>query len=618
MDIKPSIKIPTSAELGNYEGYIYFTNKENNEEVYQVPFGFKHIKEGINEVDAYFTSFTTRRDLNNSAYGFTPILFSLSSSMETVDVVLKDADTGEALGLIDAYQGFFPEELIYETEFGFNGLYVPFTGNADNPVAYAKKLAAPGKYEVEIIATNKDGKVFKKSDMFFIENTLPEITMQTPGGVYEVNEEGMTIKGKIFDKHVNTMKENGFTIDQSSNNVYLLNESFTPISVDKDGNFNFNTVLPNGKDFTKATLQTFDNALNGMQDHPDFTYTFVKQGIPYMKLFSNKNNAKYGDTLTVTLSAHHIKDLTGGEFTLAFPSSTYEVTNTELNKEFTAYAEAHNLQADLTKGEITAAGSQNRITLSTMLTGETVQPIQTSMPLIDVTLKVKENPNSYTKWIQNINVTSAKAFSLNQAPVSIHGFGQGVNIIPTVSQLEGGILADGFLGEYGIWLDYNKDFSKAGMTIEAVGEDGKTYNGDFNYSARYFLKNLPATDQQYDITVKIPGHFDRHVTVSNLHDMYNGESAGRMTYIFYASVMGGDVNNDNVIDIMDADYIKTYWGKDKREADINFDGFVDAKDMQFVRQHYLKQNPDVQKAPTAKEIYKGKRIDDILKELNIQ
>ncbi|PAE42514.1 hypothetical protein [Bacillus sp. 7884-1] len=107
-----------------------------------------------------------------------------------------------------------------------------------------------------------------------------------------------------------------------------------------------------------------------------------------------------------------------------------------------------------------------------------------------------------------------------------------MNIVPTVSQLEGGILADGFLGEYGIWLDYNKDFSKAGMTIEAVGEDGKTYKGDFNYSARYFLKKLPATDQHYDITVKIPGHFDRHVTVSDLHDMYNGESAGRMTYIF--------------------------------------------------------------------------------------
>ncbi|PAE42513.1 hypothetical protein CHI06_11240 [Bacillus sp. 7884-1] len=69
---------------------------------------------------------------------------------------------------------------------------------------------------------------------------------------------------------------------------------------------------------------------------------------------------------------------------------------------------------------------------------------------------------------------------------------------------------------------------------------------------------------------------------------------------------------------MDADYIRTYWGKEKREADINFDGVVDAKDMQFIKQHYLNQNPDVQKAPKAKEIYKGKRLEDILTELNIQ
>jgi hypothetical protein len=67
----------------------------------------------------------------------------------------------------------------------------------------------------------------------------------------------MTIKGKIYDKHVDSMKENGFDIDQSSNNVYLMNDSFTPITVDKDGNFNFNTELTNGKDYTKAHKSIF-------------------------------------------------------------------------------------------------------------------------------------------------------------------------------------------------------------------------------------------------------------------------------------------------------------------------------------------------------------------------
>jgi hypothetical protein len=40
--------------------------------------------------------------------------------------------------------------------------------------------------------------------------------------------------------------------------------------------------------------------------------------------------------------------------------------------------------------------------------------------------------------------------------------------------------------------------------------------------------------------------------------------------------------------------------------------------MQFVIKNYLKQNPDTQKAPKAKQIYKGKALADILKELNIQ
>ena len=617
--LKPTIQLPSTAELGNYEGYITITNKDNPEEEYQIPFGFKHIKEGINEVNAYDKTFGTRRDLNNGGFGTTPILFSLSSSMESVDVVLKDATTGKALGLIDSYQGLFPEDYLYETEYGFNGLYFPFTNNEENQVAYAKRLANPGKYEVEIIATNSEGKTFTKSDTFFIENTLPEVKMQQKGGVYEVNEDGMNIKGNIFDHQVETMKKNGFAWDQSTNSINLVNQTkfaSTPLTIDKDGNFEFRTGLVSGKDVTKVTLQTFDYATNGMQDHPDFTYTLVKKGLPYMKLVSNKNDAKYGDTVTLTLSAQNIKDLTGGEFTLSFPNNVFEITNVQLNNEYTKYAATNNLQTELNKGTVTSSGSISKMSLSTKLTGNTIQPINVSMPLVDVTFKVNENPSSYIKWIQNINVLNAKAYSLNQDPVSTQGFGQGVNILPTVSQLEGGILADGFLD--GIWLDYTKDFSKAGMTIEAVAEDGKMYTGDFNSSARYFIRNLPTTDQSYDLTVKIPGHFDRHASVSNLNDMYNGESVGRMTFIFYSPVMGGDVNNDDVIDVMDADYIKTYWGTNKRESDINFDGIVDTKDMNYVQKNYLKQNPDILDAPKAKQKYKGNTLDDILKDLKLK
>ncbi|MFF3021334.1 S8 family serine peptidase [Gottfriedia sp. NPDC057948] len=616
IEIKPTIQIPASAEFGNYEGYVYFTNNSNPDEVYQLPFGFKHLDEGINKLNAYEDAFTTRRDLNNSFPYGTGIEFALNSSMETVDFVLKDAKTGQALGLIDSYEGLFPEDILFAVEFPFNGLYFPFTEHKDHPIAYSKKLAPPGKYELELIATNRDGKTFKKSDTFFIENTNPVVKLQQPGGVYEVTGDGMTVKGNIYDEQVAIMNQNGFNWDQSSNMIDLINKtkySTTPLLIEKNGDFEFKTGLLNGKDVTKFTLNERDYAQNGMQDHPDFSYTLVKKGLPYTKLVANKNDVKYGENVTLSLSAHNIKDLIGGEFTLAFPSTTYDIANITLNKDFTAYAKSHGLIADLKILEQTAS----KITIKTQLTGDSVQPIQTAIPLIDMTFKVKEKPSTYIKWIQNIDITKSTAFSLNQAPVTIQGFGQGINIVPTYSQLEGGILADGFLDNNGIWLDYKKDFSKAGMTLKLVSKNGKTYTGEFNSSSRYFIKNLPASNEKYDLTVKIPGHFDRHATVNDLYDITNGDTVGRLSYILYAPVMGGDVNNDDVIDVLDADYIKTYWGTNKRVADINFDGIVDAKDMSFIQKNYLTPNPDVKDVPKGKKKIKGETLEDILKDLDI-
>jgi len=44
---------------------------------------------------------------------------------------------------------------------------------------------------------------------------------------------------------------------------------------------------------------------------------------------------------------------------------------------------------------------------------------------------------------------------------------------------------------------------------------------------------------------------------------------------------------------MDAKYIETYYGTNKRDANINYDGKVDEKDMRFIVKNYLTTNPDV-------------------------
>ncbi|PGM55476.1 dockerin type I domain-containing protein [Bacillus sp. AFS053548] len=85
-----------------------------------------------------------------------------------------------------------------------------------------------------------------------------------------------------------------------------------------------------------------------------------------------------------------------------------------------------------------------------------------------------------------------------------------------------------------------------------------------------------------------------------------------------AVATAGDINIDNIIDINDALAIETYWGTNKRSADINSDGTVDAKDFAYVEKKFLMQNPAVEIAPKPVKKYKGKTIDIIKSELGIQ
>lgn len=69
---------------------------------------------------------------------------------------------------------------------------------------------------------------------------------------------------------------------------------------------------------------------------------------------------------------------------------------------------------------------------------------------------------------------------------------------------------------------------------------------------------------------------------------------------------------------MDAIYVQTYWGTNKRSADINFDGTVDAKDFAFIEKNYLIQNPSVANAPVPVKKYKGNTLQDIKASLGIK
>jgi hypothetical protein len=356
-----------------------------------------------------------------------------------------------------------------------------------------------------------------------------------------------------------------------------------------------------------------------MQNHPDQTYTLVKKGVPYVKLTSDKNNAKYGDTFKITLSAQNIKDLMGGEYTLAYPFQIFEFKGAELTSEYVNAAQAKGLTAKLAVQDTKTDTSNNFVKLVSTLEGATPSAgINENMSIATVTFKVKDNPDVYTKWIQQINFQTAKAYALNQAPVTLNNkFGQGINILPTYSVLDAGFLPDGFIPPGFLYIDTTKDYSKVGAEVYMNGEDGKRYDGTIASTARFSIKGLPLNDQSYELVVKIPGHFERHTKIDEVVDLYEGQDVGKLKYIFYGAMRGGDVNNDNVIDILDAVYISEKFHTNDRNADINFDGKVDAKDMSFVIKYYGMKNPDVMSQKPALTRYKWKELQDILKALGL-
>ncbi|MFB7142850.1 dockerin type I domain-containing protein [Gottfriedia sp. NPDC056225] len=125
------------------------------------------------------------------------------------------------------------------------------------------------------------------------------------------------------------------------------------------------------------------------------------------------------------------------------------------------------------------------------------------------------------------------------------------------------------------------------------------------------VPNLPLADDTHELQVNIPGHFtiefheDEKVTHQDLY-LYRLQPS-------YA----GDVNKDDVINVMDTIYLQTYWGTNKREADINFDGVVDEKDMAYLENNYLMQNPTINYAPTPKTKYKGQTLETVKSVLGI-
>jgi hypothetical protein len=244
--------------------------------------------------------------------------------------------------------------------------------------------------------------------------------------------------------------------------------------------------------------------------------------------------------------------------------------------------------------------------------------IKGDIPMVDVTIKIPDMKDDNP--VSSFRTVTSTFTSTDNTVTNPFTYVAPINILPDFSSVISYIHADGFVNSDG-YLDSTKDYTKVGANVTIQDSKGKTYTGTMDKYGQFYITGLPVTRDMFTLIEDIPGHFTMYDHFTNAYKTMDGEDYGiykRLGTETVDTAIGGDVNKDNVIDIQDALAIQTYWGTNKRSADINDDGTVDAKDFAFVEKNFGKQNPTVDNAPKPQMKYKGKTLADIKSELGIQ
>ncbi|PEL14018.1 S8 family serine peptidase [Bacillus sp. AFS017336] len=631
-----TINVPKSAKLGTYEGYVVYTNQKDPNETYKIPFAIHTVKEGIDFVEASPTSAYTIAYEAGSNYTrwSLGVNFKLNSHMRYFDFFLVDPKTDKEIGFLGSADGMGADE---NTEYYFRGVlnegrYYPLTGNPNNPIAYDSKQTDPGLYKIRMVGTNDKGETFTSDAPVYYGEREPKVTMDkmTAGGIYETTnptDTKVTVSGSVFDKDIDEMKAGGITASQGDNTFTYYNpnnSSEKSISVDSEGKFNAEIPLATSgpivnpiteydfSDYSKSTVRNYDSFIDAY---------FVRKGTAYTTAIADKQRINMGDTNTVTFSTKNVKtNVKKAEFSFTYPSTFLDVVNVQPNSAFKG-------KLDVQYTTTALQGGSSKMTITATATGDLANTgIAGDASLVDLTFKAKDV--YYKGPMTFLSPTGSRFFNavytnVDNTTVTTQGIQPYFFVTPNYSLMRSSVEAEGLMKFGGLEPEMKQlDYSKIGAKVSVKDANGKEYGvtdqfGYSNTSPWLFRTRLPITDKNFNLKIDVPGHFtlSKDFTVGIKDD---GKVKAGSKPVQYDYLPGGDVNKDNVIDINDAIYIQTYWGTNKRDADINFDGVVDEKDMQYVINNYMMQNPWNENSPKPVKKYKGKTLDDVLQALGLE
>lgn len=613
------LSIPKTAQVGTYEGYIVFTNKENPEEIYQIPFGFRIAEDKVN-LDITKPMFSNRliRPAQLFAYPFVNFDFSTSSYMKSLDVVLQDGESGEDLGLITSIStSYINENIVYPFSQAFNGTYYPFTNDETNPISTILEEAKPGHYKIKLVGETEQGKVISTSEDFLYEIAPPIMTTSFDDleqKVIEYNENQLDENGQFlydFTIHVDDpeIEEAGsYGIDTNNTQsavVSYYNSAYpaNPIYTDNFGDYKDQILVDSKIKYLPVSFLALDPALNGTSP---FSVVFVKDSEPYYYMQTDTKVLKTGNTAHYSARANNIKDLKSTKFSLQVYDGAM-LENINVSDEVTEYGEA---TIDIAK---TSNASSSTYTITYNFNGEALPE--------DIELFTYDLSAIDTHSYESVILGNFSTSNINNNGIetkNVYTYVDRFDYQNTNSKVNGSIKFEGAKNPTTGANISTIDYRNIGAEVTFTSPDNQfTIDGQITSKTGGIVADgLVVSEDNYQVKVDAPGHFtiydDLRVT-DNLRGELYGSAANYVGIVATA----GDTNKDNVIDILDAINVQEKWGSSDVSADFNFDKVVNKDDMYFVVKNFGMKNPTVLNAPTVTKEYNGKSLDKILAALNI-
>ncbi|MFZ7943925.1 S8 family serine peptidase [Neobacillus sp. 19] len=606
--ISASLRVHKKAKEGYYTGYITLTNTENSTEQYRIPYSFCLLKEGLNKVEidnpVFSPGYLNEEPLDFFREPYVYAQFNMKAPMEKLDVVLQD-EKGNDLGLIGTanLNGAY-EDITYGLTF-FNGLYYKFTGDAKKPISSKYSYAQEGHYQIKFIATGLSGKVFTETRHLWIYLNKPNFESSLDGNSpfieFKPGQQTYPFDIKITDPIVDEVKKYGLNYDHSSNYMvyYWGTWGFPsmPIYMDKDGRFIEEVAMNKSEKPLYFDMEGYNIAGNKISKR----YNFVKEGTPVTYPTSETTEVKTGDTFKAAIMLDNLEDITQAKwnFTDIYGSQNIELIDAKLAETF----------VDKAKIEL----KDNQVTV------QFTQPSGAfdHKKVVEVTFKVSDDKFTTSDYINPTVVVTGG----NSQTIQVINAPYTFKINPQFSKLEGTIGPEGFYVGDPEWGGYfgQKDWTKVGGSVKLMDSNGKVYDGTSSISpyGKFTIDKLPLSNVPNTVEMKVPGHFMTKVEVP-VSIVKGGIAYGNDFNMYLTNLTAGEVNQDGVIDVLDAIAVQKAWKTNDRAADINFDGVVDEKDMAFIQNNYLKQNEDVENAPVPKKNASGKTLEKILAELGIR